>query len=266
MIDLNSKFPIELNKVLNEFNEKISTIRNEFTAEANSLLQRDFDPESEKTVFRYEKKNTDFYFQITYYKSSNLISWEYYPGLKTSVNSTKFNSLKSRAEIYSKMRSSLIRWEQNIRESSSIGNPLAFFEHDNFIEFYSTEILEEIPITEEEKRFPLSSPKRAQAIALISIQTKFLEKELEQIEDKTSEEYRDLELSKNLLVKIKEELPRTTAAEVKRNWSLSLAFITKWCGDKFRKFLIADKQNGFDFSRSLGSFIGGVFGIPKIGE
>lgn len=265
MIDLNSKLPIELTRLLNEFNKELSELKKEIVADASSQVIKYNNSKAEKIIFSYKKRNSNFFFEINFIVSKDIINWKFYPYNGTSTKPTAIGETNSNdSSVYTRLSNSLRSWLKIVTTVLQTENPLAFFEVDDFIRFYSNEILDEIPITEEENKFPLSSEKQKIAIDLINIQEKFLKKEIESIEDKTSEKYHDLQLSKKLIEKIKEELPRTTAAEVKRNWTISLGSIKKWCGEQFIKFLIADKQTNYDLSRTLGSFLGGVFGIPKI--
>lgn len=265
MIDLNSKIPFELIRTLNEFNVEFSGSKKDFVIDANSRVLNLSNSKFEQIVISYKKKNSDFFFAIFFTVSRDLINWKYYPYNNTSSRptSTKENDSND-ASVYKRLLSALKSWLQLVTNLIEIENPLRFFEIDDFIRFYSDEILTDFPISDEEKKFPLSSKKQQKAIDLINIQEKFIEKEIEKIEDKTSEKYQDLDLSRKLLERIKEEIPRKTAAEIKRNWSISLGGIKKWCSEKFIQFLIVDKQSNFDLSRTVGSFMGGVFGIPKI--
>ncbi len=139
-----------------------------------------------------------------------------------------------------------------------------YFIIDNIIQFYSGEFLELVPIIEAEEKFPLSSRKQKLALKLIDDQCDFIDSQIKEISNTDSEEFNDLTIAKNILNEMKIKLPRMTIAEVKRNWSISFGAIQKWCGEKFIQFLKIDKANSHDISRTIGSFVGGVLGIPKI--
>lgn len=265
MMDLNFKLPLELTRTLNEFNKELSELRKEIVGYASSKVITSNNSKSEQITFSYRNKNSNIFFDINFIVSRDIIHWKFYPYNNTSTKPTSIGETNANdSKVYIQLLDSLKSWLKIVKTVLQIDNPLTFFEIDDFIRFYSNEILEENPISEEESKFPLSSERQRKAIELINIQQKFLLNEIEGIEDKTSEKYHDLELSRKLIEKIKEELPRTTVADIKRNWAISLGSIKKWCSEKFIQYLIADKQTNYDLSRTLGSFIGGIFGIPKI--
>ncbi|MGE0020711.1 MAG: hypothetical protein AB7S72_13650 [Draconibacterium sp.] len=265
MLDLNFKLPLELTRTLNEFNKELSELRKDIIADASSKIITYNNSKSEQITFSYKTKNSNLFFDINFIVSRDLIHWKFYPYNNTSTKPTTIGETNANdSKVYNQLLDSLKSWLKIVKTVLQLDNPLTFFEIDDFIKFYSNEILDEIPISDEENKFPLSSEGQKKAIDLINIQEKFLIIEIEEIEDKTSEKYHDLELSRKLIEKIKEELPRTTVADLKRNWAISLGSIKKWCSEKFIQYLIADKQTNYDLSRTLGSFIGGVLGIPKI--
>jgi hypothetical protein len=265
MEDLEKKIPYELTVTLNKFNVELTKIKNEVTMEASSTNIKISNSNQTQITISYRIKNLNFYFIIYFITGSDLIHWKYYPYNKTSTKSTTVGQAStSDPSVFSRLLSTLISWKQLIENYKTIENPINFFLVDDFIKFYSDEILEEIPENETENKFPLSSAKQIKALKLIELQIQFLDREIINTEDQSSEKYNDLVNSKKLIEKIRENLPRLTASEVKKNWSISLAGIKKWCGEKFIQFLKLDKESGHDLSRTLGSFIGGIFGIPKL--
>ncbi len=102
------------------------------------------------------------------------------------------------------------------------------------------------------------------ALKLIEQQQEFLELELEDIEDKISEKFKDLQKAKEHLEDLKKNMPRMTLSEVKGKWSLSFAAIHKWSQQKFAQFMKLDKESGNGLARMVGAFVGEVFGVPKI--
>lgn len=265
MEDLEKIIPYELTVTLNKFNVELSNIKNEVAMEASSTSVRTNNSNQTQVTIAYRIKNVNFYFIIYFIIGTDLIHWKYYPYNKTSTQPTTVGQVSTiDTAVFSRLMSTLISWKQLIENFRTIENPIKFFLVDDFVKFYSDEILDEMPENETEIRFPLSSAKQIKALQLIDLQIKFLDSEIINIEDHTSEKYKDLVNSKKLIEKIREDLPRITAAEVKKNWSISLAIIKKWCFEKFVLFLKMDKKNNYDLSRTLGSFIGGLFGFPKL--
>lgn len=117
---------------------------------------------------------------------------------------------------------------------------------------------------ESDFRTPLSSALQILAIDMVDKQLEFISNEISVLGGDDPEKKNDLMIAKNILDKMKSDIPRMTIAEIKKSWSISLGAIRKWCGEKFVTFLKIDKSNGYDVSRMIGSFIGGALGIPKI--
>lgn len=263
MENIVKKIPIALTQILNKFNEQLTKIRNEINMEA-SLSNVGLNNQRQINI-SYRLKNTDYYFNIFFTTTTDLIYWTYYPYARTSTNSTSVAQVNiSNSGVLPNLMNSLINWKQHIEDFKCVDNPINYFLVDDFIKFYSDEIQEEIPEIENESIYPLSSAKQVKALNLIELQIEFINNEINDIGDQTSEKYYDLINSKKLIERIKEDLPRITVAELKRNWSISLAGIKKWCNEKFLQFLNMDKETEYDLSRSLGSFIGGILGVPKL--
>lgn len=261
MEDLEKKIPYSLTLTLNKFNELLTPFKKDVIMEAapsNSATQK-------QITISYRFRNTDFYFHIYFTLVSDLIYWQYYPYSNTSTKPTSVaQSSSNSSTIYKSLSDTLILWKKLCEDFRSIENPIKFFQIDDYIKFYADEILVELPENETDSKLPLSSLKQSMAIKLLNLQIQFLDTEINGIEDLKSEKYKDLFFAKKLLEKIKEDLPRTTTSDVKKNWIISLACIKKWCFDKFLAFLSADKNSHYDLSRTLGSFIGGIFNIPKL--
>lgn len=267
MNDLVKKIPIELTNLLNLFNEDLSDRRNliEMNASEASVILNKSNYNAIK--IKYQLKKTNFFFEIEFIPLQDYVKWSYYPH---STNSTKEKKrdIALLAEVIKRneLLDNLRQWKYIINETDELENPLNFFKTDPFIKFYAGEFIEEIQIDEEDKNRPLTSKQRAEFIELIKKQSDFLAIELSNIKDDTSEKFQDLTTSQRILTELSENIPRMTTAQVKQNWAISLGAIRKWCEDQFIKFLNIDKNTKYDLSRSLGSFIGGVFGIPKLDE
>lgn len=263
MEDLEKKIPIALTEILNKFNEQLSKIRNEISMEA-SFPDGGLNNQRQ-IIISYRLKGTDFYFNIYFTTTSDLIYWTYYPYTKASTKPTSVAQANTIDHgVFSRLMESLINWKQYIENYKDVENPIKFFSVDDFIKFYSDEILVEIPEFENESKFPLSSVRQVKALKLIERQIEFLDNEINNVQDHTSEIYYDLINSKKLIEKVREDMPRITATELKKNWAISLGYIKKWCTEKFISFLKIDKETDNELSRTLGSFIGGLFGVPKI--
>jgi hypothetical protein len=266
MIEITKKLPITLIEILNNFNEELSNFRRDVEMKSDIGEIRLNSTKYERVNIRYLLKNTSFYFEINFVLEGDFIDWNFYPHRQDSTKKYSRARIGVTSNVYSELKNALTNWKKIITNISQLKNPLEYFDSDNFIEFYSGEILEQIPTTEEEEKYPLSSAKRKLAIELIDKQTKFIKKELSAVKDVNSDKYYDLLLAEKNLNELKEDLPRMTVAEVKRKWSISLGVIIKWCSGKFIKFTKMDGVSGHDISRTIGSFIGGVFGIPKIDQ
>ncbi|MCT8339727.1 hypothetical protein MG296_06655 [Flavobacteriaceae bacterium TK19130] len=258
--------PISIINILNDFNSSLEDYRKEVSLNP-SLKEMVINSEKFQTVsLRYSLKNTSYYFEIDYVVKADKISWKQYPYSSSSTKPRNRSRVAVNTNSTKELKSHFAAWISIISKTKKLENPLEYFQLDHFVEFYSYEVIEQIPTTENEVKFPLTSEKQNIAIDLISKQTKFIDKELSKINDKNSEEYFDFEFAKYNLINLKKELPRMTVSEVKQKWALSFGVIMKWAGDRFLKFIKIDKETGFDLSRAIGSFIGGVFGIPKLDQ
>ena len=266
MNEIAKKLPITLIEILNAFNEDLSDLRRNIELSTNSSETKVKNIKYEKISIKYSLKKTNFYFEIHFLVVGDYIDWNFYPHKEDSTRKYARTRTELTTNIYTELGSALHKWKEMVTNIYELKNPFEYFDTDNFIEFYSGEILEQIPTTEEEENYPLSSAKRKLAIELIDKQTKFIKKELSAVTDVNSDKYYDLLLAEKNLNELKEDLPRMTVAEVKRKWSISLGVIMKWCSNKFIKFTKMDGISGNDVSRTIGSFIGGVFGIPKIDQ
>jgi hypothetical protein len=266
MDDLRKKIPLELTETLNKFNKELDNIQSriELISETKSIHLEN--SKREQIVIEYRFKNSNYFFKIFFVDRMDKINWQYYPYNNTSSNPTSTGATDSNGEgIYNKLWKSLSLWKEIISKVYELENPIDYFKVDKFIKFYSDEIIADYPTTGKQTQLPMSSEKQEKAKILLAKQKEFLQKEIEDLNDKSPEKYSDLKFVLSLVEKIEEELPRLTEAEVKQNWSISLGGIKKWCADKFFDFLIADKESNYNFSRSLGSFFGGVFGAPNLG-
>ena len=265
MKDLVNRIPIELTQLLNTFNKDLSEKRKAVEMTASEFRVRYNNSDYDGIRLRYSIKGTLFFFEIEYLLKGDLINWKFYPESKNSTREKKYDRTAISSVLKSNSLLSHLRlWKNNISEIEQLENPLDFFSVDSFIKFYAGEFIEEFEVDEQDEMFPLAKPKRDKVISLINIQTEFLESEISEISDVSSEKYNDLLLSKNILVEIQENISRMTVAEIKKNWAFSLGAIRKWCENKYIKFLMADKNSKYELSRSLGSFIGGIFGIPRL--
>jgi hypothetical protein len=265
MKDLANRIPIELTQLLNNFNKELSEKRKSVEMAASEFRVRHNSADYDGIRLRYSLKGTLFFFEIEYLLKGDLINWKFYPESKNSTKEKKYD----RTVISSVLKSNsllghLRLWKNNISEIEQLENPLDYFSVDSFIKFYAGEFIEEFDIGEQDEMLPLPQSKRDMVISLINIQAEFLGSEISEIDDKSSEKYNDLVVSKNILVEIQENISRMTVAEIKRNWAISLGAIRKWCENKYVEFLMADKNTKYELSRSLGSFIGGLFGIPRL--
>ncbi|PKG50333.1 hypothetical protein [Olleya sp. 1-3] len=264
MIDITKKLPISLITLLNNFNEKLIPFRKktELNATSSKVSFNSINYESIKT--KYTIKDSNFFFEINFVIDGDYIGWNYYPETKDSSKKTTQKRILFDKKSSSQLATDLTKWEENIILTDKLDNPLDFFIKDRIIEFYSNEIQQKMTFNEFEDELPLASEKQELAIILIEKQEKFLEIELKEIEDKTSEKYQDLNKAKENLEELKENMSRMTVSEVKYKWSLSFGTIIKWSKKKFTSFMNIDKASGNDISRLIGSFLGGVFGVPKI--
>jgi hypothetical protein len=265
MDELVKILPIQLSTTLLEIKKQLSDIKHEIISK-KSIDEIVFETQKLKQVsIIYNIKDTEYFFSINFLKKRDLISWKFLPQNRTSTilyQSSHGDSNDS--VVYNRLINDLNKWKGFVLEAYKIENPIDFFDIDNFIKFYSDEILAEYEPTPDELKYPLSTDKQLRAIELLNKQAEFIDQELREIEDNTSEQYNDLSHAKILTERIKENISRTTEAEVRRNWSISLAYIRKWCGEKFLQFLMLDKSTNYDLLRTLGSFMGGAIGIPKL--
>ncbi|CAM3620059.1 hypothetical protein FLGE108171_06455 [Flavobacterium gelidilacus] len=264
MIDITKKLPISLITLLNNFNAKLIPFRKktELIATTSRVNFNNSNYENIKT--KYIIKDTNFFFEINFIIDVDLIYWQYYPETKDSSKKTSQRKILFDKKSSSQLETELTKWEENISLIDKIENPLNFFSKDKIIEFYSKEIQQKISFNEFEDELPLASEKQELAIILIEKQEEFLEVELIEIEDITSQKYKDLSKAKDNLKELKENISQMTISEVKHKWSLSFGTIIKWSKNKFIIFMKIDKATGNDISRLIGSFLGGVFGIQKI--
>tara|TARA_B100001778_G_C18537243_1_gene606499 strand:+ start:144 stop:989 length:846 start_codon:yes stop_codon:yes gene_type:complete len=266
MNELTKKLPVTLIGILNSFNKELSNFRREISIISNLSKVRLNSNDFEKITIRYVLNKSSFYFEINVLLIGDYIDWKFYPNEQESTKPSSRSRSAISKEVYTDLESKLIGWKDVITKVTELKDPLEFFNSDNFIEFYSQEILEFFPTTDEDEKYPLSSKKQKLATELIDKQSKFILKELSQIQNKESDKYYDLSRANRNLLELKEDIKVMTVEEVKRKWSLSLGAIVKWCRDKFIKYLKLDSANGHDVSRAFGSFIGGVFGIPKFDQ
>ena len=266
MKNLKDKIPVELTKILNEFNKELSKINVEIALDASSREISKQNNKYEQVTITYSVKESTFLFSIFFILDVDKIRWKFYPHNITSTRATNFSEKDSNSNgTFNQLKNSFTTWKNIIIQVRELQNPFDYFKVDKFLKFYSDEIITDLPITEDQNLLPMSSEKQKVAVKLLSQQKEFLQNELNEIVDKDSEKYADLNLAKSFVEKIEEELPRLTEEEVKRNWAISLAGIKKWCENKFLTFLSADKNTDYNLSRSLGSFIGGAFGFPNLG-
>jgi hypothetical protein len=264
MIDITKKLPISLITLLNNFNKKLIPFRKkiELNASSSNVSLNSVSYENIKT--KYTVKNTNFFFEINFIVNGDYIDWNYYP---ETENSTK-KTIKSRSAfnniVSKKLANELVKWEEHILLLDKLENPIDFFTKDKIIEFYSNEIQEKMSFNQSENEFPLPTEKQELAIILIEKQEEFLQIELKETVDKTSEKYQDLKKANDNLIELKENMSQMTVSEVKQKWSSSFGTIIKWSKNKFITFMNIDKASGNDISRLIGSFLGGVFGVPKI--
>lgn len=264
MIDITEKLPISLTTLLNKFNKKLIPYRKkiELSASSSSIALNRVTHESIKT--KYTIKNSNFIFEINFIVNAGFIDWNYYPETENSSKKTVQRRIDFNKVASIRLANSFVKWKENISLIDQLENPIDFFSKDKVIEFYSNEVQQKMHFNESENELPLASEKQELAITLIEKQEKFLQLELKKTEDKTSEKYQDLEKASNNLKELKENMPQMTVSEVKQKWSLSFGTIIKWSKKKFIEFMNIDKANGNDISRLIGSFLGGVFGVPKI--
>lgn len=265
MKDLTYRIPIKLTKLLNSFNDDLLNRRNAIEMNATEFSVRLNGSDYDGIRIRYNHKFTTFYFELEYLLFADLISWKYFPRAANSTRVAK-NERTSLESVLrnNKLLTHLRKWKNNLVEIESLENPLGFFITDDFIKFYAGEFIEEIVVHEQDEKLPLSYSNREKVIYFITKQIEFLKTEISEIKDLSSEKYNDLIVSQKILNEIQENISRMTVADIKRNWSISLGAIRKWCENQFINFLDADRNSKYDISRSLGSFVGGLFGIPKL--
>lgn len=266
MKDLTKKIPIELTQTLNKFNNELEHLQSKIGLSAESKSVSAQNSNREQIVVSYQLKNSSYFFHINFVVELDLINWKYYPHNNTSTKTTTSSQINSNDNgAYKRLLNALQLWKNKVINVIEIEDPIDYFRVDKFIKFYSSEIIDEYPITEEQKQLPMPSERQKKALRLLGVQREFIQSELEDEKDINSDKYIDLNLAKELIEKIEEELPRLTEAEVKQNWSISLAGIKKWCENKFLTFLAADNNNDYSLSRSLGSFVGGALNLPNFG-
>lgn len=263
MIDITKKLPISLIVILNDFNKKLVPFRKQTELNAISSKINLNNGHHEKIRIRYTIKNSLF-FEINFIIDVDYIDWNYYPETKDSSKKTVQKRIAFNDKTAELLLSELIKWEGNISLINNLKNPFEFFNKDKIIEFYSNEVHQKMTFNEHEDELPLASEKQEMAIVLIEKQEKFLEIELKNIDDNTSEKYKDLKYAKDNLNELKENMSQMTVSEVKKKWSLSFGTIIKWSKRNFITYMHIDKASGNDISRLIGNFVGGVFGIPKI--
>jgi len=265
MKDLVNKIPIELTQLLNSFNQDLSDKKKIIKMTASEFRVRYNNSEYDGIKILYKLIDTSFFIELDYLLKGDVISWRFYPQAKNSTKEKKIDWRSLETVLKGNILLNQLRtWKNIIAEIESLENPLEFFAIDDFIKFYAGEFIDEIVINEQDEKLPLSSSNKEKVINLIAKQSEFLEIEISEIEDSSSEKYNDLLISQKILGEIQENISRKTVAEIKRNWSISLGAIRKWCEDKYLKFLAADKSSNYELSRSLGSFIGGLFGFPRL--
>lgn len=263
MNELYKKIPIRLTQILNEFNIELKNYRKSIDLIFSSSTVQ-FDKEYEKISIKYTIKNTEFYFKIDFVTEKDYINWDFYPNLKTSTKKKEKGTVVTNESIYQELIKNLTHWNSKLTDIYSLENPMNFFS-DKFIEVYAYEVLEEIETVNHENEIPLPSKKQEKALLLLDKHKKFIEIEIKS-SNGNSEKIKDLEIAKKNITEIEENITRMTISEVKYKWAIAFGVIIKWSAEKFLKFVKLDRASGQDISRMLGSFIGGIFGVPKIDQ
>lgn len=263
MHKLMNKLPTALIELLNSFNNEIANLNDKVILKTEIGKRTLVKVVYEQILISYEIKSTDDYFMIEFIPKKDIIGWKYFPKNKMSSNGASVNLTAGSPNLYASLLSALNQWNVHVAQRINLENPLIYFDSDRFIRFYSAEILNEIKIKDSDKNYPVPFHQQEGIIEQLKVQTELLDSQIKISED-NPEKLNDLKVSKEIAEKMIEELPRMTIEEVKVNWSLSLGGVLKWCGDKLLNVINLDSKNGNNISRSLGSFIGGLLGVPKI--
>lgn len=263
MKSLTKDLPISLIKTLNNFNNSLRAYRDLLEIIAtDSEISLNGQSDIEITI-EYSLKNSTSYFSISFVPRFDYLSYNFYPN---DVTSSKTKTTQRHAfdqKMLAELEKNLKVWQANLVELINLKDPLDFF-NDTFIESYSAEIIDFVGENPEKDHFPLTIEKQLKVIDLINEQTKFVQAQIEEIEDIKSEKFIDLNLSLSELEYIKENLPRMTSKDLKERWSSTFAVLIKWCGNQLATWAKIDAQNDGNISRSIGSLIGGIFGIPRL--
>ena len=265
MNDLEKKIPIDLTNLLNSINQDLSYKRELISLACFEVKISKSNIAHNGVKILYQVKDTDFLFEINYIFDSNQINCSYYPGSTNSISkqSVEWTSL---AEAVSKgiISNHIKLWKSLLDQIFNLKNPLDFFKIDNFIEFYAGEFIQDFPISKEDEIKPFTALQQQKLLEFIDLQSKFIDLELSNPASVSSEKKQDLTNAQKIIFDIQENITRMTAAQVKRNMAFSLAAIRKWCEHQLINFLVTDKAYENQISRSLGSFVGGLLGIPPI--
>lgn len=266
MENFNKIAPIFLIKTLNSFNEKLESKRQEVELSHSEMNVKLEGNNYNKLIITYRIKHTGFVFNVGYVIKKDFMSWSFYPHSELSSSSTARSLVTASENIYRALNIAFDQWLSIILKTEILPNPLEHFKVDRFIKSYASEVLSHLSISPEEETAPVSIQNQHRLKVFFDKQLKFIELELKEEENENSEKSEDFKVAKTLLLEMKEEIPRMTAAEVKQKFTLSIAIIMKWCLDKFLLFIKLDSKQANDISRAIGSFVGGLLGIPKIDQ
>ena len=259
-----SKFlPIELIKLLNDFNKSLDDYRNQIELTSQQQNSSIGGKSAKLITIRYNVKETTYYFEIRFTYKLDGIVWDFYPNDKISSNNKSTTSQTLNSHVLKNLKTNLETWRKNLSELFEIEDPLDFFK-DNFIKSYSAEIIDFVDDDKSKENYPLTIEKQLKVIELIEEQKGFIKTEMELLTDKKSEKYIDLDNSIIELNEIKENLPRLTIKELKMRWAPTFAILIKWCGKQLAAFAKFDAENDGNISRTIGNLFGGIFNIPKM--
>ncbi|QZK89860.1 hypothetical protein K5V07_04910 [Flavobacterium sp. CHNK8] len=263
MKSITKYLPISLIKSLNSFNRLLADYRDVLEIDSTESKVTLNGAHTKEITIRYSLKESTSFFTIVFNPVVDYLSYNYYPNDIASSKTKKTARHAYDQKMLEELERNMEVWKNNLVELVNLKDPLDFFK-DTFIESYSAEIIDFVGGNSEMDYFPLSMAKQLKVIELIKEQQTFVEKQLNEIEDTSSEKFQDLNTSLIELEYIKENLPRMTNKDLKERWSSTFAVLIKWCGKQLAAWAKVDAENDGNISRSIGSLIGGIFGVPKI--
>jgi hypothetical protein len=255
--------PISLIKTLNSFNSSIIAFRDILEITSTEKTVTFNSAKYVEVTIKYSMKDTTSFFELSFVPIKDYLNYNYYPNEISSSKIFKIDKHVLDEKMHTELEKHLTKWKNNLTELVNLKDPLDFF-NDTFVESYSAEIIDFVGDDVEKDYYPISFEKQLKVIALIIEQQDFVNSQIKEVTDETSEKFQDLNNTLIELEYIKENLPRMTSKELKERWSSTFAVLIKWCAKQLAVFAKIDAQNDGNISRVIGNLIGGIFNLPRM--